>query len=174
MVLSGYLNENWWLNYLSYFNYMLVFLPVLISGVLPVLKPGCSSTGWQWPTPVSTRSSTTGWMPGGHWDRFSGHEQFFSKTTSKMYEAPMTFWHSDLLLIFLMRWCCKLSDVLTLSKLPLSVSYLIFSKRLLFKNIAQDGSFQHFTWLYPAVSCCTWLCLDLLWSTFTIDCHWLA
>ena len=23
-----------------------------------------SFTGWQWPTPVSTRSSTTGWMPG--------------------------------------------------------------------------------------------------------------
>ena len=43
-MLSGYLNENWWL---GYFFYILVFLPVLKSGVLPVLKPGCSSTGWR-------------------------------------------------------------------------------------------------------------------------------
>ena len=30
------------------------------------------------------------------------------------------------------------------------VSYLISSNRLLFKNIAHDGSFQHCTWLYLA------------------------
>ena len=32
-----------------------------------------------------------------------------------------------------------------------SVSYLISLKRLLFENIAHGGSFQHCTWLYPAV-----------------------
>ena len=37
------------------------------------------------------------------------------------------------------------------STCDLSASYLISSKRLLFKNIAHEGSFHH----------CTWLCLDL-------------
>ena len=38
---------------------------------------------------------------------------------------------------------------------PLTVSYVISSKHLLFKNIAHDGSFQHCTWLYLALSDCT-------------------
>ena len=41
----------------------------------------------------------------------------------------------------------------------LSASYLISLKRLLFKNIAHDGSFQH--WLYLAVPGCTWVYLAL-------------
>ena len=59
----------------------------------------------------------------------------------------------------------------------LSVSYLISSKRLLFKNIAHNGSFQHCTWLYLTVPGCTRLCLGLPWSTFpqtATYCHWLA
>ena len=37
----------------------------------------------------------------------------------------------------------------------LSVSYVISSKRLLFENIAHDGSFQHCIWLYLTVHGCT-------------------
>ena len=40
---------------------------------------------------------------------------------------------------------------------PLTESYWISSKRLLFKNIAHDGSFQHCTWLHLAVPGCTCL-----------------
>ena len=46
----------------------------------------------------------------------------------------------------------------------LSVSYLISSKRLLFKNIAHDGSFQHCTWLYLALPDC--VRLYLLWMRY--------
>ena len=49
----------------------------------------------------------------------------------------------------------------------LSVSYLISSKRLLFKNIAHDGC----TWLYLTVPGCTWLNPGLPQVYLTTDCH---
>ena len=56
----------------------------------------------------------------------------------------------------------------------LSVSYLVSSKRFLFKNMAHDGPFQHCTWLYLTVPGCTWLYLALPWSAMiylSTDCH---
>ena len=68
--------------------------------------------------------------------------------------------------------CCLLLSIvdnmpqmlsLMMPQTYLSVSYLISSKRLLFKNIAHDGSFQHCTWLYLALPDCAWLYLALPW-----------
>ena len=54
---------------------------------------------------------------------------------------------------------CPLSPIVA-PDIPLSI-ILISSKRLFFKNMPHDWSFQHCTWLYLTVSGCTWLCHDL-------------
>ena len=51
----------------------------------------------------------------------------------------------------------------------LSVSYLVSSKRFLFKNMAHDGPFQHCTWLYLALSNCARLYLAVPGSALV--CH---
>ena len=62
------------------------------------------------------------------------------------------------------RWSpCGSQVVPKWSTSDLSVSYLISSKRLLFRNISHNGSFQHCTRLYMGVPGCT--CLGLPWST---------
>ena len=46
----------------------------------------------------------------------------------------------------------------TSTRTVISIISIISSKCLLFKNIAQDGSFQHCTWLYLTLPGFTWLC----------------
>ena len=79
------------------------------------------------------------------------------KTASQMHVAPRIVIHRCSLLTICPRWCpIHAPDIpqmmpQLMPQTYLSVSYLISSKRLLFKNIAHDGSFQHCTWLYPAM-----------------------
>ena len=107
---------------------------------------------------------------------------FGTKTASQMHIAPRIVIHCSPLLSIVVH-CCSLLHMHTLAHwcpflsivaplLPkatqlmpqtyLLVSYLIFSKRLLFKNIAHDG--PGCTWLYLTVPGCTWMKLTLPWS----------
>ena len=72
------------------------------------------------------------------------------ETASEMHVALLT---SKTAPRHAVRWCPRYAPDMPqfMPQTYLSVSYLISSKRLLFENIAHDGSFWHCTWLYLAL-----------------------